>query len=55
MNFFSKKKQPELKQLKDKPEKGDVLAILIAAFITLVLPVLLILIAIFGLLFLLVR
>lgn len=41
-NFFQKKKQPELKELKDKPEKGDLPAILLAGLITLVIPTIII-------------
>lgn len=54
-DFFKKKPQPELKELKDKTEKGDVLAIIIAGMITLVLPVMLIVAVIFGMLWIFVR
>lgn len=46
---FKKKKQPELRELKDKPEKGDLPAILIAGFVTLVLPTALIVILFYWL------
>lgn len=52
---FNKKKQPELKKLKDTPEKGDALAMIIAAFITLVLPITIMIAVIYGLIYLIFR
>lgn len=49
---FSKKKHPELKELKDKPEKGDLAAILIAGLITLVIPTILIVAAFYWIIYL---
>lgn len=53
--IFNKKKQPELKQLKDTPEKGDALAMIIAALITIVLPISIIIAVIYGLAYLILR
>lgn len=51
-DFFKKKKQPELKELTQPIDKEDIPAILIAGFITLALPTLLIVGLIYGALYL---
>lgn len=49
---LTKKKLPPIKELKDQPEKGDLTAILIAGFITLVLPISLIVIIFYTIIYL---
>lgn len=51
-DFFQKKKQPELKELNHEIDKEDIPAIIIAAFITLVLPTLAIVGIVYGLVYL---
>lgn len=53
--MFKKKEQPELKKLKDTPEKGDATAMIIAALITLVLPIMAIVGLIYGIIYLIFR
>lgn len=55
MSFFKKKKQPELIELQDTPEKGDTLAMTIAAFVTIILPISLMLLVILVIALLFVR
>lgn len=51
-HFFQKKEQPELKELTQEIEKDDIPAIIIAGILTLVLPTIAIVCAVYGLIYL---